>query len=457
MMIHGLSFLSLSASVVLPWALTGVLQGQKITESLVTDVPQSSTVQENKLPNRKLISAITAAPTTYYVSGSGNDKNSGLTVSSPFRTLQRAADLTNPGDTVLILNGEYKNSPQAGAVLSIKRSGTANAWIKFKAYPGHFPKIRHNTWNGVVISNGASYIEVNGLEVIGNNQNVDHEEAIRKKDRSDPLTNGNCIYINGRTGNSHHVNILNNKVHDCGAVGIAAIQTDYVTISNNTVYNNAWYSPYGGSGISVMNIWNLDNNQGYKTFVTNNRTYKNRMYVPWFQSGTLADGNGIIVDVSSGYKGRVLVANNISYSNGGSGIHSHASNRVDIVNNTAYLNNLVKAVKKGEIYAGYSDDVKIFNNIIYGAPGFRVNSSYKNTNVIYDYNIYPKGSIIEAIGPHDIIADPQFIDPGASDFRVKSTSPAIDSGLRWSGLTTDFLGNPRVRGSAPDRGAYEIK
>nr|MDZ8058737.1 choice-of-anchor Q domain-containing protein [Nostoc sp. EkiNYC01] len=459
MMIHGLSFLSLSASVVLPWALTGVLQGQKITESLVTDVRQSSTVQENKLPNRKLISAITAAPTTYYVSGSGNDKNSGLTISSAFRTPQRAADLTKPGDTVLLMNGEYTNAPGRGAVIDIKHSGTANAWITFKAYPGHFPKIRHNTWHGVVISKGASYIEVNGLEIIGNTQNVTLAYATTQKyNTSNPLTNGNCLTVNGRSGNSHHIKILNNKVHDCSGAGISAIQSDYLTISNNIAYNTSWYSPYGTSGITLLNNRNHDNNQGYKIFVTNNRTYNNRMYIPWYLSGTLADGNGIIIDSSNGYTGRVLVANNITYNNGGSGIHSHNSNRVDIVNNTAYKNQGTRELKKkGEIYAGYSSDVKIFNNIMYGLSNYDINSNMKNTNVVYDYNIYSKGSPVNVMGPRDIIADPQFVNPSGGDFRVKSTSPAINSGLRWSGLTTDFLGNPRVRGSAPDRGAYEIQ
>ncbi|MBX9255130.1 right-handed parallel beta-helix repeat-containing protein [Desmonostoc muscorum CCALA 125] len=458
-MIHGLSFLSLSASVVLPWALTGVLQGQKITESLVTDAPQSSTVQENKLPNRKLISAITAAPTTYYVSGSGNDKNSGLTVSSPFRTLQRAADLTNPGDTVLIMNGEYTNAPGRGAALIIRRSGTPNAWIKFKAYPGHFPKIRHNAWSGVTVTESASYIEINGLEVIGNNQNITLDYALNQDSKGkDPLTNGTCISVNGRAGDSHHVNILNNKVHHCGAAGISAIEADYVTISNNTAYNNSWYSVYGGSGISLMSLWNSDNNQGYKIIVTNNKSYGNHQYIPYIYTGLIQDGNGIIIDVSKGYKGRVLVANNITYKNGGSGIHSHSSERIDIVHNTAYRNQQTQELKrKGEIYAGYSSDVKIFNNIMYSSSGIAVNSNTKNTNVTYDYNLYSYGSPTVVTGPNDIIADPQFINPSTGDFRVKSTSPAINSGLRWSGLTTDFLGNPRVQGLAPDRGAYEMQ
>ncbi|MEH2281005.1 MAG: right-handed parallel beta-helix repeat-containing protein [Nostoc sp.] len=461
MMIHGFGFLSLSASLVLPWALTGLVQGQRITESLVKNVRQSSTVQEISLPSRKLISAVPNA-TTYYVSGTGNDRNSGLSTSSAFRTLQRAANLTNPGDTVLIMNGQYKNGPKDGSVLSIKRSGTANAWIKFKAYPGHFPKIQHNTWNGISISNGASYIEINGLEVIGNNANITLSYALSQKyNKSNTLTNGNCISIEGRNNaRSRHINILNNKVHDCGGAGISAIKADYVKVDNNTVFNNSWYSLYGCSGISMLNNWSSDNNQGYKIFVTNNKTYNNRMYVPWIDAGRITDGNGIIVDVSKGYKGRVLVANNITYNNGGSGIHAHDSERVDIINNTAYLNQQTPEIKKkgkGEIYAGYSSDVRIFNNIMYGSPGIAVNSNMKNVNVTYNYNIYRKDSVIKMTGSRDIIADPQFVNASARDFRLKSTSPAINSGLKWSSLTTDFLGNPRVSSYATDRGAYEMR
>ncbi|MEH2079072.1 MAG: right-handed parallel beta-helix repeat-containing protein [Nostoc sp.] len=463
MMIHGFGFLSLSASLVLPWALTGLVQGQRITESLFKDVPQSSTIQEIPLPNRKLISRISTA-TTYYVSSNGNDRNSGLSTSSAFKTLQRAANLTNPGDTVLIMNGEYKNRPKDGAVLGIKRSGTANAWIKYKAYPGHFPKIQHNTWNGISISNGASYIEINGLEVIGNNAKMNYDDAYasylsrKKKKPSNPLTDGNCISIGEDKSHPHHINILNNKVHDCGGAGISAIQTDYVKVDNNTVFNNAWYTVNGSSGISMLDNWSSDNNQGYKIFVTNNKSYNNRMYIPWIVVGKISDGNGIIVDISKGYRGRILIANNITYKNGGSGIHAHDSQHIDIINNTAYLNQQSPEVQKkgkGEIYAGYSSDVKIFNNIMYASPGNAANSNMKNVNVIYDYNVYSNNSTIKITGSHDMIGDPKFVNASARDFRLKSTSPAINNGLKWSSLTTDFLGNPRVSGSTPDRGAIE--
>jgi len=409
---------SLSAYLAIPVAFSLLAGGERIKVSLVKNIRQVSANKEMTLSSRELISTA-ATPKTYYVSGTGNDQNSGLSSSAAFKTIQKAADLTNPGDTVLIMNGVYTNLPQAGTVVNIKRSGTAKAWIKYKAYPGHFPKIQHNTWNGIAVSNGASYIEVNGLEVIGNNANVTLDYAMSQKtNKTNPLTNGNCINIDGRTnGHVHHIRILNNKVHDCGAGGIGAMEADYVTIDNNVVFNNAWYSIYGCSGISIGSNWNFDNNQGYKMFITNNKSYNNRMYIPWIAVGRITDGNGIIIDSSKNpnnpklgaYKGRTLVKNNLTFNNGGSGIHAFFSQHIDIVNNTAVLNNQSPEIKGGQIYAHTSSDVKILNNILYAFPGKDININVKNQNVVYDYNIYMNSSKISIKGPHDIVADAKFL------------------------------------------------
>ncbi|MEH2432921.1 MAG: right-handed parallel beta-helix repeat-containing protein [Nostoc sp.] len=467
MMIHGLGFLSLSASLVLPWALTGLVQGQRITESFVKDVRQSSTDQEMPLPSRKLISYISYG-TTYYVSGKGNDRNSGRTTSSAFRTIQRASDLTNPGDTVLIMDGVYKNAHPSGAVIDIKRSGRANAWITYKAYPEQRPKLQHNGWHGVWINDGASYIEVNGLEVEGNNGKMSRSYALSQKyNQSNPLTNGNCISVEGgQDGRSHHIRILNNKVHDCGGGGISAIESDYLTIDNNEVFNNAWYSVFGCSGISLLNNWNSDNNQNYKMFVTRNKVYNNQMLVPWISNGKIQDGNGIIVDRGmnkqkgskiSAYRGRTLIASNISYKNGGGGIHTFQSENIDIVYNTSYLNNQSREVEYGQISVNYSNNINVLNNILYSERGKRINLRNGGDNVRFDYNLNANSSLIPASGANDMIADPQFMNPYVGDFRLKYTSPAINSGMNFNSVKTDFLGGPRVKGSRSDRGAYEMR
>ncbi|MBG1270619.1 right-handed parallel beta-helix repeat-containing protein [Nostoc sp. WHI] len=410
---------SLSAYLAIPVVLSLLLEGEKIKVSVVENVPQVSANQEIIVSNRKPNST-KLTPKTYYVSGVGNDKNTGLSSSSAFRTIQKAADITKPGDTVLIMNGVYKNAQPNGQVVSITRSGTANAWIKFKAHPGHLPRLQHNGWHGILIHNGASYIEVNGLEVIGNNANVTLDYAMSEKtNKLNPLTNGNCIVVDGRKkGHTHHIRIVNNKVHGCGGAGIGVMESDYVTVDRNVVFDNAWYGVYAGSGISMLHNRALDSSQGYKMFVTNNKVYNNRQYIPWIKTKTVTDGNGIIIDDSRGtqinspwgvYKGRTLVKNNLTFNNGGSGIHAYLSEHVDIVNNTAFLNNQSPEITGGQIFANASSDVKVLNNILYAFPGKNVNSKWKSTKVIYDYNIYINNSKVSFKGFNDIVANPEFI------------------------------------------------
>lgn len=74
----------------------------------------------------------------------------------------------------------------------------------------------------------------------------------------------------------HHIQYLNNIVHDFPEGGLAINVADYVTISGNTVYNCGWYGPNGGSGISVYASHDVDTTTGYKTFVTGNVMFNNR-------------------------------------------------------------------------------------------------------------------------------------------------------------------------------------
>jgi hypothetical protein len=80
---------------------------------------------------------------TYYVSGIGDDNNTGLSTDQAFRTLQKAADLTQHGDTVQVMNGLY-TSAEGTHVLSVNTSGTPDNWIIYQAYPGHKPFIKLN-------------------------------------------------------------------------------------------------------------------------------------------------------------------------------------------------------------------------------------------------------------------------------------------------------------------------
>ncbi|MDX3539977.1 right-handed parallel beta-helix repeat-containing protein [Streptomyces sp. MB09-01] len=409
-----------------------------------------------------------AAARTYFVSPSGNDSNSGTSTGAPFRTLQKAADSVGPGDTVSIMNGTYSERSEGSNVLTIKRSGLPGAPITFTAHPGHHPVIHPvKAWNGISV-HGASYISIKNLEIKGNNAALTLAGAERESKKGDPTYNTNCVSVekDRSTGAlSHHVEVTGNEVHGCAGGGISAIDSDHVTISGNHVFGTSWYAVYATSGISVLTPRDVGGGDAgtYKIRITGNRVHDNETKIKWEKCGCYSDGNGIIIDTLKGdadhpaYSGRVLVANNLAYDNGGSGIHSYRSQHVDIVHNTAYANGRSTRMDSyANIFAHDSTDVRLLNNIAYGRPGQATNSKSRNVDVTYDYNIYFGGKAPEVKGPNDVIADPKFVRAGTgaeADFRLSEGSPAAGSGAPFAAVTTDFTGARRP-GGAPDRGAY---
>jgi parallel beta-helix repeat protein len=411
-----------------------------------------------------------------FVSASASSAGDG-SLAHPFSTIQAASDSTNPGDTVFIMNGTYTNSWWNGTVVNITRSGSASAWIVYTAYPTHHPKLQFNGWGGVYIT-GASYIEVSGFEIIGNNAAMDSATAFGDRaDGNNCLTSGNGImcYQSGTSPYPHHIAIRKCIVHDCGGGGISTQTTDYITIEENTVYNNAWYSPYDCSGISLGWNSNYDNDTtNYRVFVRRNSCFANKNCIPAIQGGTVpTDGEGIIIDIQDGtagnvpaYTGRMLLENNLVFNNGGDGITLFKTNHVDVFNNTAYLNDQTAQINRGQIFPNQGKNTRILNNIMFAPAGRSVlQDCCPNSNLTVDYNLFwsasgsPSASQIGKTGTHDKKADPLFVkpsvDPAVADFHLTAGSPAIDAGTSAGAPAVDFDGNPRPWGAGIDIGAYE--
>lgn len=418
---------------------------------------------------------------TYHVSPTGSDTDDGLSTSTSFKTIQHAADLTIPGDTVYVMNGTYSNEFTWQDLVKISRSGTIGNPIVYTNYPGHNPKIEFNGWHAFKIedtgSAGVSYIEISGFEIEGNNANINLADALNQPagcndlaGNPDGFYNGNGIASDGRyQGKNHHITIRNCKVYNCAGAGISAIHTDYVTIENCEVYNNAWYSIYGNSGITLYQLYNFDNNNsGYRNVIRNCKVYSNRMDVPWIAfCNTITDGNGIIIDDSRNtqngstngtYTGKTLIENNIVYENGGRGIHIFESDNVDVLNNTTYANGQSVEIDDGEITAVYASNVKVYNNIIYAKTGERLNKIQFASNVIFDYNLNYNSTQFDQTGANSLSnTNPNFTNLNNRDFSLGAGSPAIDTGSETAGCFSsyDIDGVNRPIGSAPDIGAYE--
>src|SRR5690606_37996735 len=67
----------------------------------------------------------------YFVETNGNDNQNG-TKNSPFKTIFKASEMAQPGDTITILGGEFHLEKQFRPV----RSGTPDKWIFYRGAPG---------------------------------------------------------------------------------------------------------------------------------------------------------------------------------------------------------------------------------------------------------------------------------------------------------------------------------
>src|SRR5690242_1170386 len=70
--------------------------------------------------------AARAAGTTYFVSPTGSDTNSGTSPATPFKTVQKALDVAVPGTTITLTEGIYREA------VATRSAGTASAPITIK-------------------------------------------------------------------------------------------------------------------------------------------------------------------------------------------------------------------------------------------------------------------------------------------------------------------------------------
>ena len=416
--------------------------------------------------------------TTYYVSPNGNDdENNGTSLDGAFQTLQKASNETNPGDIVYVMNGTYENVGNKD-LLHISRSGTENNWIMYSALPGHKPKLKISEGDAIGTW-GAEYIVIQGFEIEGNNQEITLNYALDQQNNlSNRLTTSTGISIHkdnwGSNPNnySHHIIIRNNHVHNFSASGISTSSADYLIIENNDVHNNAYYSPWATSGISIYKNFNFDNSDKVKIVIRNNISYANRNDIPFYAQQRITDGAGIVIDsnhegvsliggvaTNAAYTGRTLIEYNILYLNGGKGINIFRSDHVDIINNTSYQNLQKIDGLKIDISIGEVDDINLYNNIVYANIGTAIGGYFIGALIDIDNNlIYNSDTSISPTLNNLIELDPLFTMTSGLleeyDFTLKANSPAIDTGID-RGQTRDFFGNP-ISGS-PDIGAIEYQ
>ena len=412
-----------------------------------------------------------ASAKTWYVSPTGNDANPG-TLASPFASLQKGHDMTNPGDTVFIRGGTYRPTKPAVDLggIAISRSGKPGKPIRFLAYEGErpvfdFSKLAINTSGGY--THGfyvtGSHLHFRGFEISNVPMNTKSNTGMTVRNAARDTfelldfhhNKGSGLFISAGTGG--HL-VLNCDAHD-----------NYDPTSHQGDGQNAdgFGVHYQTSGDTTKFLgcrawWNSDDgwdfiSQEYPVLLADSWAYGNG----YANSGTTkpADGNGNGFKAGSSKTGiRHTIRNCVAWKNRAAGFYAnHSSGGNTWINNTSWQNgtafNMLASTwdaagnrTDGVILKG--SKVHILRNNI-GYPNKNTNmTGVDSKNNTWDLGIVPKDS--DFLGVDDVgFRGARAKDGGLPDLpflKLRSGSALIDKGV---GFGLPF------QGKAPDLGAYE--
>ncbi len=333
-----------------------------------------------------------ASAATYYVATAGSDSNPG-TQSAPFRHLSKAAlTATQPGDTVIVMDGTYDNegvvAPSIVVILSY--SGTAGNPITFRAQNRGKAILDSMNSSTTTSCDGASayfglksisFIVIQGFVIQrGCDSGIQtdgaaHDITIRRNEVRN-IANHTVIDQIGRNGIYLHAAEYNfifdgNSFHDIGRTdGQTLLHFDHGIYSqgqNMTIINNIFYNMNRGFSIQTAD--------GASNWLVANNTF--------------AFGN------ANGEAGQIMFWN---------------TNSNITVRNNIFYNPNSSAITR---YAATISGCRFDHNLVYGV-----------STVISDVTGF-------TIATNQIGANPLFVNASTApyDFQLQPGSPGIDAGV----------------------------
>jgi len=365
----------------------------------------------------------------YHVSPTGNDSNKG-TEFEPFLSIQKAANLVEPGSTVIVHPGDYQGFLIGWAYAP---SWTEDGPIRFIAMPGvNITRQNSKTKDGICIEN-CNWVEVSGFRVAGMGR------------------------AGIRLANCKHAMIKSNICISNAVWGIYTSFCDDVLIENNQ------------AAFSLKEHGIYHANSGDRPIIRGNNVYSNKgsgihMNGDVRQlggdgniSGALIEGNVIFDNSQSGHGSGLncdgvdtsIIKGNLIYENRSSGISLFRSNAKNpSVNNVVSFNTIVNAAVSKKAALNIRDGStgnRIYNNIL-------LTRQAKNPTAISisddcldgfksDFNILsPSVNTWTSIAAwrdlsrqdlDSILSNPDmvgFINPGIGDYRLRPDSIAVRAG-----------------------------
>jgi parallel beta-helix repeat protein len=407
----------------------------------------------------------------FYVSPTGNDANSG-TSSSPWKTIQKAANTLTAGQTVIVNAGTYSER------VKITRSGNSGSVITFQA-------------QGTVVMQGfniaANYIKVAGFEMA-------NSPGTGWSDRS----NGSGVYLAGSnneisgnyihdtpaagiyfTGSSNNNNVSSNRIAYAVECGI------YVSGSGNLLASNdiSHTRDVGGSDADGIRFFGSGNTvrQNYIHAIMLSDSPGQSPHIDAFQTWGPAtnyvfeqnlidkdpsDQQAFTIEGVTQPVGSIIIRNNVFITRG-TGYQSDANvGDMGLVTNVSIIGNTMVAVNGSVEYAvwlfQYLSGVVVKDNVVYNhgnssTPYIKVDSGASGLDIGFN-SVYTSNGQAPAGSAYagDLwMVNPQLVNVSGLDFHLQSTSPLIDRGTNISQLPDDYEGTARPVGSLMDIGAFE--
>ncbi|MDB9720633.1 cellulase family glycosylhydrolase [Winogradskyella sp.] len=347
--------------------------------------------------------------------------------------------------------------------------------------------IDDNTLEGTSNAPAVNDIRYRNEDEINDNDNIVEETDIYTDISNEPVSRPSYIDTRGLyVSNSDEIIIRNNIIHDMPGGGLRVSDGSFVDIVNNEIFRCSAKS-YTGTHALVVTRTKPVTTETYSIKILGNEVHHNyNEQFSWAPDKTIItpridEGKGISLqrnntDLWVNGSGRILVANNLCYWNGFSGVHSNDGHRIDFINNTCYMNSYTNTVTNagGEqngnnigISSQSGNDIKMINNISvvdtnwngYALSAGNSVNSVVSDNLIYGINgIVNQDSDISTIQINTLEANPLFVNAGdhlasTYDFSLFPSSPAIDIANTSFAPNNDFFGT--LRDAHPDLGAIE--
>jgi len=299
----------------------------------------------------------------YYVSTSGADTQPG-SLAQPWRTIQKAADTLQPGDTVYVRGGTY-----ARATLNVSGTG-ADRRITFSAYPGEVPVIdatgvtppSGNT--ALFLIQSKKWVTFRGFEL------RNYQTADRTQVPAGVHISGACEGIEIRDCHIHGiVNTGGNVANPGNAFGIAVYGSSTTPMTKIVIDGNHLHDLKTGASECLVVNGNVTDFQ-----VTRNQVHDcNNIGIDFIGfEGTCPDaaqdqardgvcrGNTVWNITSQG---------NQAYTNGdysAGGIYCDGAARVTIEGNTSHHNDIGIELA-AELAGKFTSGIILRNNVVYAS------------------------------------------------------------------------------------------